>query len=146
MNPYDYKISFRLRHPSLNLTTVSQKLSQLLPGISMGTLWNAGEEKITPRGRKLGTLNHESVMSFAFSHEAETSDQKTLEQSISETLIKLKPCAGLFHSFAKEGGSIEFFIGVFMDRNSGIIFKPELMRRIAALHAEIQLDIYPPDK
>ena len=146
MNPYDYKISFRLRHPSLHLTTISQKLVQLLPGISMGTVWNAGEYKVTPQGRKLSTRNHESLVSFAFSHNAETSDHKTLEQSISDALVKLKPCTHLFRSFAKEGGSIEFFIGVFMDTNGEITFKPELMRRIAILNAEIQLDIYPPDK
>ena len=145
MYPYKYKISVRLRHPALNLTTISQQIFALLPEISLGKVDNAGDERITPKGKKLDGRYWRSSFGFAFSEDTTNTEERSLEEAISDTLAKLEPCKKLFQEFVKGGSSIEFFIGVFIDENSGIVLHPELIHKLSEFNIEIQLDIYPPD-
>lgn len=145
MYPYKYKISVRLRHPSLNLTKISQEICELLPDVLLKQVCNAGDERITPKGNKIPGICTQSHFAFAFSEDTTNTDENSLEAAILETLTKLEPCNKLLREFVTAAGSIEFFIGVFIDRNSGIVLDPKLVQRVAESNVEIQLDIYPPD-
>ena len=74
----------------------------------------------------------------------ETSSQKwqledILERSISEILDHENELAEFFAT----GGTMNYFVGLYGDRNYGLIFSPELMSKLAKAKVALQLDIYP---
>ena len=146
MNPYSYRISLTLRHSSEKLTEVSEQIIKLFPEIIPGQLCNIGEDRMTPIGRKLEGMYTDSRFSFAFSEETYNSKLKTLEDSINEVLEKLILCKDLLLKFTSKNGSIEFFIGLFVDANSGIVLDTDLIKRLADLKIGLGFDIYPPEK
>ena len=44
------------------------------------------------------------------------------------------------------GAPRNFFIAVFIDANSGLVFDSGLLTKLAKLKIELGLDLYPPDK
>jgi hypothetical protein len=145
MHPYEYSVVMRIRHPSLNLTKISERLTRSLPGMIPGRLCNVGEERITPKGQKLEGVYKDSWFVFSFSEDIHSSKAKSLTVALYDFLERLEPCEDLFHQLAESGGNAEFFIGLFIDENSGLNFDPDLLRKLGELNIELGLDIYPPD-
>lgn len=146
MNPYKYKISLRLRHPSLNLAKISAELLKLAPTLKIGRISNFGEKRTTPAGKPLDGNYKASIAGFVFAEHTYGSKDKTLEDTVSEILDEFKPSKSLLNSFFKEDGRAELFVGLFIDENSGITLPPSLTEKLTDFKIELQLDIYPPDK
>ena len=146
MNPYKYKISVRLEHPFLDLAEIKQRVIKLLPDANFGEVITAGKEIITKAGKETGSRYGKSFFNFSFSNESYNSESKNLEKAIRKILDKLAPCRELFNKLAEENISKILFAGIFLDKNSGIIFNSELIHELDEFGMEIQLDIYPPEK
>ena len=144
MNPYTYRISLRLKHPSANLAEIYQVLSQM-PEVIPGRLCNIGEERTTPHGEKLDGHYTESWCGFGFTDEKQSSDDQTLSDAINTIMAKLSPHKDLFAGNSKTGGTADFFIGLFVDANCGVVLDVELLKKLADLQIEVGFDIYPPD-
>jgi hypothetical protein len=67
----------------------------------------------------------------------------TLDEALDAAMEKLRPHATFFQQFRDDGGTINFFIGIFGPKNFGLVFPPALLSEIAALGIELGLDIYP---
>jgi hypothetical protein len=143
MYPYKYKISIRLEHPSLDLTKMSEEVDKLFPGIIAGDVHVAGAERISKNGQKLGSHYGKSSFNFKFSDEMQDSAFQVLEESISEILNKLEAHKSFLQELTQNNIAIIFFIGVFLDNNSGIILNPKLIRDLSCHSIEVQFDIYP---
>lgn len=145
MNSYKHKVSVRLRHDTLNLSEISESISTFFPQIVSKKLVNVGEQRTTSKGEKLEGAYHDSVFSFSFSEEATSSDSRDLEAVISDILTKLENCKDVLNEFSDDGGSIELFVGLFIDANSGISLSRDLIKNLANMNIEIGFDIYPAD-
>jgi hypothetical protein len=145
MHPYEYRISMSVRHSSLKLIEISERLIQSLPGIIPWRLCNIGEERTTPKGQKLDGLCTVSWFGSSFSEEIHSSKSKPLEVAIDETLEIPYACEDVFRDITKMGAQTIFRVGLFVDQNSGLIFGADLVKKLADLNIQLQMEIWPPD-
>ena len=138
MNRYQYKISLRVRHPSMDPAEITATL-----GLTPSRSWRAHEPRTRPRGQPLEGIWPETYWT-ARVLEGEWPGKK-LPNAIGELLDRLVLSKSFFEKVRSEGGSIEFFIGWFFDGNSGDVFDCGLLARIADLKINLSLDVYPPD-
>jgi hypothetical protein len=68
-----------------------------------------------------------------------------LDDHLRDLLDRLDSKAGEIASIRAEGWSAEFRRGIFLDENEGATVAAETVARMAALGAELGLDIYPGD-
>jgi len=137
MNPYRYKISLRLRHPSLDPAEITSALQR-----SPFRSWRAGEPRTTPRGTPLEGRNRETYWT-AKVVEGGWPD-KGLAVAMRELLDQLVPHRDFFDRIRSDGGKVELFVGWFFDGQSGGTFDCDLMARMADLNIDLSLDVYPP--
>ena len=138
MHPYSFVVSLRANHPMRDLSFLSDILL-----LEQRHGWIAGDERKTPKGTSLGGTRAESYWSAHVTTE-ETSSQKwqledILERSINEILNNENELAEFFAT----GGTMNYFVGLYGDRNYGLIFSPKLMSKLAKAKVALQLDIYP---
>lgn len=142
MNPYRYRASLRLRHPDADLGRLAQTLG-------LAPCYNriAGQARRTPKGDPLPGTYRESSLGADLTPGAQSreSDRQSLEDFLDGQLRALSAHAGALRELREAGGSAEFFIGLFLDANSGVVLDPALMARAGELGIALALDLYPPD-
>jgi hypothetical protein len=136
-NHYGYIISLRVRHPSLDPSEITSAL-QLTPSRT----WRVGEPRTTAKGTPLKGTYSETFWTRRFV-EGEFRD-KELPAVIGEIVDQLVPHRGFFQRIRLEGGTTEFFVGWFFNRQSGGTFDCDLMARMADLKIDLSFDVYPP--
>ena len=101
---YGYRISLRLRHPSM----VPQAMTDAL-GLRPKHAWRAGEPRSTLEGRLLGGVRSESywAVELGWGDWPPTS----LATAIGTALDQLPDRREFPHQVRAEGGPAEFFIG-----------------------------------
>lgn len=144
MNPYKYKISVRLRHPSSSLRSISQVLGEM-PGLVSPKLMDVGEQRTSSAGDVLEGTYRESLYSFSFMKEWQSSDSQSLPDELVLTLNRLASQKEVLEEVTSTGGKMEFFIGITIDANSGISLGSDLIMQLSDMKVELDFDIYPPD-
>lgn len=142
MNPYEYKVSLRITHPTMD------------PHIITGTLgkepfrsWQAGSPRKTPKGDPLEGVYKETYWSARLTkNESISSEEVPLESFLLEETNLFKNHSSFLGNIKDSGGKIEYFIGVFGNSNMGCEFNTELLTSINNLGIELSLDIYSSEK
>lgn len=132
---FDYKISFRIVHPTIDPNEITKKI-----GILPSMVQLAGEKRFSPSGRELpGTYKFSS-----WNHHIATvkAGGVTAVSKIREFNNKLSEQQHFFQEICDSGGRIEYFIGWFSGLNSGEVFDWEILRDCANLRISIVLDVY----
>jgi len=135
MKSYQFDISLRVRHPSLDPAEITSAL-----GLNPSRSWRAGEARTTPKGNPLEGRYSDSYWVVKLAK-----GRWPLAAVINELLDQLAPHQALFQQIRAEGGTVEFFVGWFFERNSGDVFDCDLLARMADLKINLSLDVYPPD-
>ena len=139
MYPYRYVVSLRIRHPMINPDSITKKL-RLQPFRK----WMAGEQRSTPKGNPLKGINRNTYWTAELHTEKSLSSRKiAVEDFLSEQLARFKPMRKYFGHIRKTGGRIEFFVGLFCDKNMGAEFLSSLLETTGKLGIDLSLDIYP---
>jgi hypothetical protein len=138
MNRYRYKISLRVRHPSMDPAEITCVL-RLAPSRE----WRAGEPRTSPRDQPLGGIWPETYWIARVMEEEWPG--KDLATAIAELLDRLELNRSFLAKVRSEGGTVEFFVGWYFDGNSGDVFECGLLARMADLKINLSLDVYPPD-
>ena len=139
MYPYKYSLSLRVWHPTISPDTITKKL-RLQPSRK----WMAGEPRSTPKGSKLKGINKETYWTAELHREKSLLSRKmALEDFLTEQLARLKKVEKYFRHIRKTGGRIEFFVGLFCDKNMGAEVPSSLLAAMGKLGIDLSLDIYP---
>jgi hypothetical protein len=135
MNPYRLKVTLRITHPFLTLLDITRALS-LKP--SGG--WTAGDQRVTPAGHPLEGARKETYWyrSLPLSRNAQ------LSSSIKALLNRLPSRKNFFKKVRAKGGTVEFFVGWFIKRNSGETLGQDVLKDLSNLQIDLALDVYPP--
>ena len=135
MNPYELKITLRITHPILTLPDITRALS-----IKPSGGWTAGERRVTPAGRPLKGTHKETYWyrSLPISHNAQ------LNKSVKTLISRLSSKKNFFKKVRAKGGKVEFYVGLFINRNSGESLDQDLLKDLSDLQIDLALDIYPP--
>ena len=139
MYPYRYSVSLRIAHPTVNPDTITMKL-----GIQPFREWMAGEPRLTPKGQTLKGINKETYWVAELNRGKSLLSRKiALEDFLAEQLARFKKMEKYFRHIRKTGGRVEFFVGLFCDKNMGAEFPSSLLATMGKLGIELSLDIYP---
>ena len=139
MNPYDYKVSLRITHPTMDPSIITNTL-----GLKPSHSWKAGEPRETPNGENLDGINVQSYWTAQLTNGNNISSEKIqLESFLLDKNYLLKQHASFFSSIKESKGNIEYFIGIFGNKNMGCVFNSELLTSTNDLGIELSLDIYP---
>jgi hypothetical protein len=134
MNPFNYKITLRLRHPEMDPDEISAALKTQPRFKGM-----AGRPRRTPAGQSLDGIYRETYWSSEGTEGSGFNLADTLESLVQELENHKEFLAG----FCATGGSLEYFIGWFTNgRNTGATFSWDLQRRLADLRIHLALDVY----
>jgi hypothetical protein len=98
-----------------------------------------GEPRVTPKGRPLQGVNSSTYCTFEL---AEGSDRR-LMPALRASNARLISRARQIRSFLRSGGTLEYFIALFVDENSGLVLEPEIVKQAADLDIRLAFDIYP---
>lgn len=135
--PYRFKISLRLVHPSVDLSPCSKEF-----GLEPSRQWIAGEPRTTPRGNPLGGLRCESYWTAPLN----ISSSNRLVGALADIAQWLEAHETFMVNHAGSGGTAELFIGFFLERSStGFSLDPELLAKYSRLGVALDFDMYGPD-
>src|SRR5262245_8458804 len=131
MHPYTYRIRFLVIHPTMNLLSVKDELSNV-PGLNPGRLMNFGYERVSHKGEQIEGTYFDSRWGFDFeaSDQWHSSDNKTAPDAIEEILGKIEPYKELFRELAKSGCDTELILSIGLDNNAGELFTQTLLQRL----------------
>jgi hypothetical protein len=129
-----FAVSLNICHPDIDPAELTKAI-----GLVPKTVSRCGEPRKTPKG---GPLQGTYQFSF-WSHSFDVSGAVELGPVLEELVVRLRDYEPLFGRIVREKGSVELFCGVFADGNWDEILPHELMRRLADLHIDLRLDVYP---
>ena len=134
MNPFRYELSLRARHPTRIAADIESALT-----LKAWVTNTVSEARRTPKGNPLEGINRETRCSFELSK----GDDQSLLEEIAEWNLRFLDKKAFFEEFAASGGKMEYFLGLFLDGNSGFDLPPEEMGKMRELGITLSLDIYP---
>ena len=134
MHPYRFTISLRITHPYLSLEQILKDI-----GGTPKFGWSVGEPWRTPKGALLLGGMREETYYCRWIQDWVVGD---VEESISQHVEALAPHVSLFNSYADEGGTVEFFIGLILTSNAGFEISPSVSRQLAKMRISLAFDLY----
>jgi hypothetical protein len=139
MNPYCYSISLRISHPTIAPEEITKKLKMSPTGT-----WKAGERRMTRKGTLLDGYQRESYW-YGPIHDDDKlySEDIELEKYIEKFTKSIQKYSDFFNEIRATKGRIEYFVGLYIDSNSGFVFSSSLLLFLGKLGIDLFLDIYP---
>src|SRR5215831_21088118 len=132
MNPYQFNLSLRIKHPERDLSDLYEKLSTVSM-LKPKRIWKAGDARMTQDGRTLEGKYTESYCYFSVFDEPRESNVDSLSSAMERVTDVLLPYKADFDSHTSSGGKLEFFVGLYVNANSGEEFSPGLIKTIGNL-------------
>ena len=97
---------------------------------------------MTPAGQILGGTRKETY----WYRTLPLSRNVQLGSSIKTLINRFFKNKTFFKKVRREGGSVEFFVGWFIEKNSGDTIDQEVLKGLADLQIDLALDIYSPER
>jgi hypothetical protein len=116
----------------------SSELSEII-GLEPEISHDVGTLRATPDGDLLGGIHAGTYCCYDLGHgddSARVDSIRSWNQYLSVRKAEIRRLKGT-------GGEIEYFIGLFLDRNCGLELEPELLGELSMLGLRMSLDIYP---
>ena len=133
MYPFRYDISLRITHPTMHPQQICDRL-----GLQAKRMWKVGQPRVTPTGTPLSGVYKQTYCTFSLA----CSRKDELERFIERSNKILQPHKRFLRHISSTGGSIEYFVGMYLDKNHGVILSPELLDELAKLQITLALDLY----
>ena len=130
------KLSLQIRHPDRDLSVVCETL-----GRRPNVIWKKGEERRTPKGRRLRGTQERSYCTIDLGPASRTA----LSKKIATALAWLTPHRALLRRLVATGGRVSFYVGWFCDEHTGEAFEADLLAAMADLRIALDLNLYIPD-
>ena len=132
-NQFEYYVSFRATHPTLDPAEIAGQL-----GLEAKVSWAAGAPRKTPKGTPLGGLREESYCAFTIG----SSDDGALAECLEAAVARLRHAGDFLREIRATGGSLMFYVSWFTDGDTGEVFDAALLRDMADLGIELGINAY----
>lgn len=106
--------------------------------LSPSRKWKAGSQRSTPAGEQLAGTNKETYCVFDLDEKVGSD----LELTLCALTTKFRNFEKFFKKVRSTGGTIEFFVGLFVKVNTGIVLDRGLMAQLTKLGIDLSFDIY----
>ena len=100
--------------------------------------WKAGDRRVTPTGQVLEGFRDVTYWCANYPDD----EARSLADSLDIHVARLRDRKQFLDEFHASGGSAEFFIGWFVDRNSGDELHWTLLGKLTELRVILSFDIY----
>jgi hypothetical protein len=139
MSEYEFTISLRLRHPSIDPSEITQTL-----GIMPQHTWKAGHPRRDPAGGTLEGVYRESYwMGRLMQEPARSSAQVSVESVVQQTLAHLRRSHGFLERLDGEGGIAELHVSLFACEDFQLQLSAQSLALLGRLGLAVALDIHP---
>ena len=135
MNTYSFTVSLRISHPMWGDNDISKALN-----LRPKTAWSVGSPKTDGAGIAIEGLRDHTYWCYSFGEPQRDDLTSFLEKCIAQLAVHSE----FFDKVAASGGETELFIGIFADRNIGVIIPLRVIAQLDDVHCGLAFDIYPP--
>jgi hypothetical protein len=139
MSDYEFTISLRLRHPSIDPARITQTLA-----IEPQHTWHAGEPRRTPAGEALEGMYRDSYWMGRLMEEPQLSSTRmSVESVLLQTLTHLRRSQGFLERLAAEGGVGELHISLFARADFQLELSAASLLLLGRLGLAVALEVHP---
>jgi len=139
MSEYEFTISLRIRHPSIDPHTITKTL-----GIEPQHIWKAGDARRSPAGEALEGSYRESYWIARLMPEPElSSGRSSVESVVLQTLAQLRRYHAFLEQLGTNGGVAELHVGLFARENFRLDLSAESLAMLGRLGLAVALEIHP---
>ncbi|HEX5462727.1 MAG TPA: DUF4279 domain-containing protein [Steroidobacteraceae bacterium] len=139
MSEYEFTVSLRIRHPTIDPATISAVL-----GIQPQHAWRAGEMRCDPSGAELGGAHHDSYWISRLMDEPQlSSDGVSVERVILQTLSQLRRSRAFLEQLNAEGGVAELLVSLYARNDFRLELPPDSLTLLGRMHLAVVLDVHP---
>jgi hypothetical protein len=131
-----FRISLRVRHPLIAPERITETL-----GIKPRHSWKVGEPRQTPTGSPLAGTNRHTYWTAEIASSRRPSD---MNDAVHDILGRLVGHRSFLHQIRAEGGTVELFIGWFLENQSGDVLTYQCLALAGDLQIDLSFDVYPP--
>lgn len=133
MYPFRYDVTLRITHPAMDPQQICNGL-----GLRARLKQKVGEKRQTPAGTPLSGVYKETFCVFDLApHQG-----CELERFIKRCNKRLESHRRFLNRISSTGGSVEYFIGMFLDSNHGMAFAPDVLAQLTKLQIRLSFDLY----
>jgi hypothetical protein len=130
---FSYAVSLRVRHPTLNLSVLTDKL-RLEPAHT----WTAGEPRRSQTGAPLGGNHRDSYWSAPLPAQMIGPNSMPLELFFSQQVLQLSRHRDFLCKLQSDGGEISLLVELAPVANASLTFSSATARKLADLNIEVE--------
>lgn len=139
MSEYEFTVSLRIRHPTVDPATISATL-----GIQPQHSWRAGEPRCDAAGAKLGGAYHASYWTGRLMDEPQlSSDRVSVERVILKTLRQLRRAQSFLEQLYAGGGVAELLVSLYARDDFRLELPSDSLTLLGRMHLTLALDVHP---
>jgi Domain of unknown function (DUF4279) len=139
MSEYEFTVSLRLRHPSIDPSRITQTL-----GIAPQHTWKVGEPRRDPTGGALGGVYRESYWMGRLMDEPQLSSARwSVESVLLEKLSHLRRSHDFLEQLHADGGVAELHVSLYARESFRLELSEEALGLLGRLGLAVALDVHP---
>jgi hypothetical protein len=139
MTEYEFTISLRIRHPSVEPRTITETL-----GIEPQHTWKAGDPRRGAAGEtREGAYRESYWMGRLMPEPGLSSSRLSVESVLLQTLAQLRRSHAFLEQLSTDGGVAELHISLFVRENFRLDLTPETLGLLGRLGLAVALEIHP---
>jgi hypothetical protein len=139
MSEYEFTVSLRIRHPTIDPPTITATL-----GLEPQHTWRAGQPRCDPAGAELGGAHRDSYWMGRLMDEPQlSSDSVSVEGVILKTLSNLRRAQSFLEQLNAEGGVAELLVSLYVRGDFRLELPSDSLTLLGRLHLGIVLDVHP---
>jgi hypothetical protein len=138
MSEYEFTISLRIRHPSIEPSRITQTL-----GIEPQHTWKAGDPRRGPAGGELEGVYRESYWMARLMEEPQlSSEQVSVESVLMRTLSQLSRSHYFLEQLHSEGGVAELHVSLFAREHFRLDLSAASLALLGRHRLAVALDVH----
>lgn len=139
MSEYEFTVSLRIRHPTIDPETISATL-----GVQPQHTWRAGEPRCDPTGAELGGPHHDSYWMGRLMDEPQlSSNSVSVERVILKTLSQLRRAQSFLEQLNAEGGVAELLVSLYARDDFRLELPSDSLILLGRMRLAVALDVHP---
>jgi hypothetical protein len=139
MSDYEFTMSLRIRHPSVEPAEITRIL-----GIDPQHTWRAGDARRDPGGGMLEGSYRESYWMCRLMAEPELASTGIgVESEVTRTLAQLRKSFEFLEALKAQGGEVELIVSIFAREDFRIELSPDSLAQLGRLGVTIALEVKP---
>jgi hypothetical protein len=139
MSEYEFTISLRLRHPSIDPAMITRTL-----GMEPQHTWQAGAPRRGPAGEALEGVHRESYWMGRMMEEPQLAlAGVSVESVLMRTLAHLRRSQSFLEQLHAEGGAAELYVSLFARADFRLELSAQSLALLGRLGLAVALDVHP---